>query len=67
MKQITIFYWGCTQYPDLKYKHKEEFPYTKRKLNSIIYKIIDTGYNVQLLQSDNRITVMVDKGRFRQS
>ena len=68
--EINVAYWH-SRYFDLPYEHNQYFPYSMRKRNAIINKILSKGYSVMLRPSmgDNGQTLIIwiDKGRFGQS
>lgn len=67
MKTITVGYWHSV-IPEAGYKHNEEFPYSTRKQNSIVNKLLSKGLSVMLRPDElnNRIVIWIDKGRFGQ-
>ena len=64
MKIIEIRYWNFV-YGDLEYEHEQEFDYSISKQHELIDHIMSMGYNVMLRQSQNYLTIWIDKGRFR--
>lgn len=69
MKHIIIFYWHLAKYDDLSYEHNQRYIYSENKRNAIINKILSKGYNLMVLSfsDDDTLTIMIDKGRFKQS
>lgn len=70
MKKIIVAYYASTKLPDLPYKHNDEFPFSKRKRNQIIDKIMDSDYNVMLQRvttnEGHSLIIWIDKYRFQQ-
>lgn len=65
MKKITVAYWyGII--PEAGYKHQEEFPYSVRKQNSIVNKLLSKGLSVMLRPQEDGVLIWIDKGRFGQ-
>jgi hypothetical protein len=72
-KIIDVRYWK-TVFPDLPYKHGQEFKYTSKNRNKIIDTCIEKGYSVMVRPTSKEngwlhdgIIIWIDKGRFGQS
>jgi hypothetical protein len=67
-KYITIGYWHLHKYPELKYSHMEEMPYSIEVLNEIIQHVLSNNYSVMVrpFNIDNEMIVWIDKHRFGQ-
>jgi len=71
-RKISVHYYHLSKLQNLDWeggefwitKTNKEY---KKRLNKIVNRIIDAGYNVQILQHpDFCTTVFIDNGRFRQ-
>ena len=47
---IIVAYFHGSPLPNLKFKHNEEFAYTKEKRNYILDTVLEAGYNVMFQQ-----------------
>jgi hypothetical protein len=67
-KYITIGYWHHHKYPEFKYNHMDEMPYSPEALNEIIQHVIGNGYSVMIrpFNIDNEMIIWIDKHRFGQ-
>lgn len=74
-KEIYIAYFHLTQLKGLSFTHGTKYPFSVRKLNSIIKKVLENGYNVMLVNGtkelengdiEKNIIVSIDNGMFRQ-
>lgn len=66
---ITVAYFHGSPLPNLKFKHNEEFVYSKKKRNYIVDKVLEAGYNVMLQQRNKEtvdLIIWIDKYRFQQ-
>jgi hypothetical protein len=64
---LTIGYWKLTPYSDLPYTHMHQLPYSTKRRNTIITKILSKGYSVMLRPSGDELIIWIDKGSFGQS
>lgn len=69
MKVISVSYWHLSKFADLPYEHNSYFPYSVRKRNAIISKVLSRGYSVMLKHCTDgqTLAIWIDKGRFGQS
>ncbi len=65
--KLHTAYWKLAKYDDLPFEHNAEVD--PAYIHPIIDRIIEGGYNVMILSNieANTATIMIDKGRFKQS
>jgi len=67
--KIIVAYWHPATIETerkLGIKHLSEYPYSKKKFNSLVHKIIENGWNIQTNKNDKTIILYIDNKRFRQ-
>lgn len=65
MKKIVVAYWHSV-IPEAGFKHQEEFPYTTRKRNAIVDRLLAKGLSVMLRPQTDQLIIWIDKSRFGQ-
>lgn len=67
MKKITLAYFYGNHEDKIGIPHNTTFPYSKKKRNEIIDKVLDNNLNVMLKHGANDVLIIwVDNGRFNQ-
>lgn len=68
MKKIIVYHWASTykDFDNTHASHLAEHPYSKEAREGLTNLILDKGFNVMLYQSEDTLTIFIDKKRFTQ-